>query len=117
MIDFISFSLNILSGGIFQTRDDFLGMVELDLSCIHIPRENPQVLVPEKSLPLQPRSERSHVSGSISLSFSYLFRDTSHSSVSLSPDEDSNHSSDSFINSPRNLNEASALPAGMFISF
>ncbi|MFH4977284.1 hypothetical protein AB6A40_003993 [Gnathostoma spinigerum] len=66
----------ILSIQIFDenriTRDDFLGMTEIDLARVHIPNEQVGLSVPEISCLLRPRTERTRVSGTIRISLSFI---------------------------------------------
>uniref|UniRef100_A0A1I7VXV9 E3 ubiquitin-protein ligase n=1 Tax=Loa loa TaxID=7209 RepID=A0A1I7VXV9_LOALO len=60
------------------TRDDFLGMVEIDLAQVRIPHELIGIPIPEASYILSARSHRSYspVQGSVRLSLSYVTNST-----------------------------------------
>lgn len=70
-----------------QTRDDFLGMVEIDLAHVHIPHELVGIPVSEASYILSARSHRpySSVKGSVRLSLSYV-TDSTRPAVNYSSD-------------------------------
>ncbi|KFD73367.1 hypothetical protein M514_04650 [Trichuris suis] len=54
------------------TRDDFLGIVEIDLQAVRIPKERPGRMVREKNCLLRPRSLKSKVRGELRLALSYV---------------------------------------------
>uniref|UniRef100_A0A8R1XKV5 E3 ubiquitin-protein ligase n=1 Tax=Onchocerca volvulus TaxID=6282 RepID=A0A8R1XKV5_ONCVO len=73
------------------TRDNFLGMVQIDLSLVRIPYEVVGVPVPEASYILNPRSHRfySSVQGIICLSLSYVTNSTQLGAELISANDDS----------------------------
>ncbi|VDK45621.1 unnamed protein product [Anisakis simplex] len=71
------------------TRDDFLGMIEIQLSHANITRERSGLPIAEESYVLRPRSARSRVYGSVFLSLSWI--STNHGS---SPSESSSSGGD-----------------------
>ncbi|KRY51262.1 E3 ubiquitin-protein ligase NEDD4, partial [Trichinella britovi] len=54
------------------TRDDFLGIVEIDLQTVRIPKERTGRDIREKNCLLRPRSLKSRVRGELRLALSYL---------------------------------------------
>ncbi|KAI8789485.1 E3 ubiquitin-protein ligase NEDD4-like isoform X1 [Biomphalaria glabrata] len=54
------------------TRDDFLGLIELNLNHMSITTERPGRDIPPKNFVLRPRSSRSRVKGHLSLYLAYL---------------------------------------------
>uniref|UniRef100_A0A915Q3I1 E3 ubiquitin-protein ligase n=1 Tax=Setaria digitata TaxID=48799 RepID=A0A915Q3I1_9BILA len=70
------------------TRDDFLGMVEIDLAQVRIPHEFIGIPIPEASFILSARSHRSYsVQGSARLSLSYITNSTQPSAEQNSTDD------------------------------
>jgi hypothetical protein len=53
------------------TRDDFLGMVDLPLKGLQIP--GPDGQMKQENFSLKPRTNRSKVSGSLSVKLQYLY--------------------------------------------
>uniref|UniRef100_A0A914W1G7 E3 ubiquitin-protein ligase n=1 Tax=Plectus sambesii TaxID=2011161 RepID=A0A914W1G7_9BILA len=72
------------------TRDDFLGIVEFDLSEVRIPTESPGHPIQEKSCVLKPRTTRSRVCGSLRVAVSYIRADHSMPDLSSSLGEENN---------------------------
>ncbi|VDM40818.1 unnamed protein product [Toxocara canis] len=71
------------------TRDDFLGMVEIQLSHEHIVRERDGMPIAEVSYVLRPRSPRSRVYGNVLLSLSWMGSNDGSSPSESSSSEDS----------------------------
>ncbi|KRX60679.1 E3 ubiquitin-protein ligase NEDD4, partial [Trichinella sp. T9] len=76
------------------TRDDFLGIVEIDLQTVRIPKERTGRDIREKNCLLRPRSLKSRVRGELRLALSYLSDPNSEDELDTAETE---ADSDSFI--------------------
>uniref|UniRef100_A0A0R3RRE6 E3 ubiquitin-protein ligase n=1 Tax=Elaeophora elaphi TaxID=1147741 RepID=A0A0R3RRE6_9BILA len=95
------------------TRDDFLGMVEIDLAQVRIPHELIGIPIPEASYILSARSHRSYssVQGSVRLSLSYI-TDSAQSTAEQNSANDDGDWEQLSANNLTNRQGSTSLPEG-----
>ncbi|KRX79465.1 E3 ubiquitin-protein ligase NEDD4, partial [Trichinella sp. T6] len=76
------------------TRDDFLGIVEIDLQTVRIPKERTGRDIREKNCLLRPRSLKSRVRGELRLALSYLSDPNSEDELDIAETEADSDSGD-----------------------